>query len=79
MIVGTNGRLPDILIGSYPFWTHFIDAENDGDADLYLGLIKNVDNLDGSQSDRTGILLNDGAGRFTLSRAEAIPPPLIVG
>ena len=78
-IVGTNGRLPDILIGSYPFWTHFIDAENDGDADLYLGLIKNVDNLDGSQSDRTGVLLNDGTGRFTLSGAEAIPPPLIGG
>ena len=78
-IVGTNGRLPEILIGSYPFWTHFIDAENDGDADLYLGLIENVENVDGSQSDRTGILLNDGTGRFTLSGAEAIPPPLIGG
>ncbi len=78
-IVGTNGRLPDVLIGSYPFWTHFIDAENDGDADLYLGLIENIDNLDGSQSDRTGILLNDGTGRFTLSDAEAIPPPPIAG
>ena len=67
-IVGTNGRLPDVLIGSYPFWAHFIDAENDGDADLYLGLIENIEN-----SDRTGILLNDGTGRFTLSGAEAIP------
>ena len=73
-IVGTNGRLPDLLVGSYPFWTHFIDAENDGDADLYLGLIENIEN-----SDRTGILLNDGTGRFTLSCAEAIPPPPIDG
>ena len=73
-IVGTNGRLPDVLIGSYPFWTHFIDAENDGDADLYLGLIENIES-----SDRTGILLNDGTGRFTLSGADAVPPPLIGG
>ena len=78
-IVGTNDRLPDVLIGSYPFWTHFLDVENDGDADLYLGLIENVENPDGSQSDRTGILLNDGTGRFTLSDAAAIPPPLIGG
>lgn len=26
-IVGTNGRLPELLIGSYPFWTHFIDGK----------------------------------------------------
>ena len=76
-IVGTNGRLPDVLArASTPFWTHFIDAENDGDADLYVGLIGN---FDFSNTSRTGILLNDGTGRFTLSGAEAIPPPPIDG
>ncbi|MCY4385834.1 MAG: VCBS repeat-containing protein, partial [Desulfurellaceae bacterium] len=73
-IIGTNGRFPDALIGSQLLWTHFIDAENDGDADLYIGLIEAFENLDGSRSNRTGILLNDGTGRFTLSNAAAIPP-----
>ena len=76
--VGPNGRLPDALVGLDTLWAHFIDAENDGDADLYLGRI-DVENIaDANQmSSRTGMLLNDGTGRFTLAGADAIPPPQI--
>ena len=77
-IVGPNGRLPDALVGSDTVWAHFIDAENDGDADLYLGRIDVEQIVDASQmSSRTGMLLNDGTGRFTLASADAIPPPQI--
>ena len=77
-IVGPNGYLPDALVGLNTAWAHFIDAENDGDADLYLGRIDVEHIVDASQmSSRTGILLNDGTGRFTLASADAIPPPQI--
>ena len=76
--VAPNGRLPDALVGLDTLWAHFIDAENDGDADLYLGRIDVENVADANQmSSRTGILLNDGTGRFTLAGADAIPPPQI--
>jgi hypothetical protein len=76
-IVGTNGRLPQVMArSSGPVWAQFIDADNDGDPDLYVGLIENF-NFSGIA--RTGILLNDGSGRFTLSSADAIPRPTFVG
>ena len=79
--VGPNGRLPDALVGWSPLWAHFIDAENDGDADLYLGRIDlrigDEPIADESQLGRIEMLLNDGTGRFTLASADAIPPPQI--
>lgn len=63
---GTNGRLPEELVGMGGLWAQFVDAENDGDPDLYLGLV--VD------TNRTWLLLNDGNGFFTDAGIDAIPP-----
>ena len=70
--IGPNGRLPDELVivpgqqgGGNGFWSQFIDADNDGDPDLYLGYSEG--------SDRTWLLLNDGTGRFTDAGRNAIP------
>ena len=62
-IVGRNGRLPDNMSGSPGFWSAFVDAEGDGDQDLYLGLItlQGPDCFDEScQVDQVALLLNDG-------------------
>ncbi len=72
-IVGTNGRLPEVLVGRMPFWSQFIDVENDGDPDLYLGRMSDVN------STSTWLLLNDGTGRFTDAGRDAIPTRLFGG
>ena len=71
--IGPNGQLPEELdINNYfgqthpvPFWAQFIDAENDGDPDLYLGYLPGTN--------RTWLLLNDGTGRFSDAGVNAIP------
>lgn len=71
-IVGTNGFLPNELVqvnGQNPIWSEFIDADNDGDPDLYLSI----------HTPATGIiqqhlLLNDGSGHFTDAGTGAFPP-----
>ena len=32
--IGRNGRLPNSFVA--PFWTQFLDADGDGDPDLYM-------------------------------------------
>ncbi len=44
---------------------YIVDAENDGDPDLYLGFIYGMD--------KTWLLLNDGEGRFSDAGEGAIP------
>jgi len=50
--VGRGDRIP---AGFQAYWTHFIDADGDGDADLYAA--------NGSQM----LLVNDGSGRFSFA------------
>ena len=72
--IGPNGRLPEELdianyfgVGTHPVptWSQFIDADNDGDPDLYLGYVVGIE--------RTWLLLNDGTGHFTDAGVNAIP------
>jgi FG-GAP-like repeat len=63
--VGRNGRLPSSFNGAS--WTQFLDADGDGDPDLY-----HVSAFDCN----VGLLINDGSGRFTKAPPGAIPAPL---
>ena len=58
-----NGRIPPELAS---FWTQFIDADSDGDPDLYLG-------YDYGATNRPWLLLNDGTGHFSDAGRRAIP------
>ena len=73
VIVGLGGRLPaELLRGWAPLWAQFVDADGDGDPDLHLGYLEN---FNGSGAGRTVLLVNDGGGRFSIGREDAIPPP----
>lgn len=79
-IVGRNGRLPEGLHGNGS-WSAFVDAEGDGDQDLYLGLVASVhvppgcDWWDFSCAEEGLVfLLNDGTGRFEFGDQDALPP-----
>ena len=76
VIVGRNGRFPDNMDGSPGFWSGFVDAEGDGDQDLYLGLVElGEPGCSGScREPWRALLLNDGTGRFTLADQDAMPP-----
>jgi uncharacterized protein (TIGR03437 family) len=66
---GEPGRLPPIW-GSAQFpaiTARFIDVNNDGDQDLYVGLNH------GDNQPRDLLLLNDGHGFFTLAPDNALP------
>lgn len=64
---GKNNRLPEALgPHSGALWSQFIDADDDGDPDLYLGPLP--------ATGRTWLLLNDGTGRFADAGPDAIPP-----
>ncbi len=69
--VGPNGRLPEALVNHAAQWSQFIDVDNDGDFDLYLGA---VNFLQEQNKLRSLLLLNDGSGRFTDAGVDAIPP-----
>jgi hypothetical protein len=62
--IGRNGRLPNSFVA--PFWTQFLDADGDGDPDLY--------HVNGCNA---GLLINDGSGRFTEAPPGTVPAPLL--
>ncbi len=64
LLVGAGDRLPATFEQS--FWGQFVDADEDGDADLYTH-----DN--GQQK----LLVNDGTGRFTFSAAGTLPAQIL--
>lgn len=71
--VGLNGRLPpEVADGIPPYWTVFIDVDNDMDADLFTGAIDRYGGVDNVV--RRVILINDGTGVFSVSPVGAIPP-----
>lgn len=61
--VGRNGRLPDEYENS--FWSNFLDADNDGDEDLYL----NITDVASTQT----VLINDGSGSFEMAPETYVP------
>ena len=82
-IVGRNGRLPEELHGTGSS-SAFVDAEGDGDPDLYLALIAGVHVPPGcnwwdfSCAEKGLVfLLNDGTGRFAFAPPDALPPLIL--
>jgi FG-GAP-like repeat len=61
--VGFNGRLPMGSMGAYRAF--FADIDNDGDADLIMGLVR----------DQMMVLINDGTGRFSIAPPNVLPFP----
>jgi hypothetical protein len=51
------------------------DVDNDGDLDVFSGTYVEPTKPDTDPGDRSEILLNDGAGRFTLAPRSAPSPP----
>jgi len=77
VIVGLNGRLPaEVLNSWHPLWAQFVDADGDGDPDLYFGYLEDFNR---TGVGRTVLLINDGTGRFTLGAENAIPLPPFSG
>ena len=69
-IVGLNGRFPTAISAmTNSGVVQFIDADQDGDADLFFGYIEFCCEV----SPRGGLLLNDGFGRFTFAPEGATP------
>jgi hypothetical protein len=64
--VGRNGRLPSSFVVAG--WTQFLDADGDGDPDLYHTTPNGC---------VAGLLINDGTGRFTEAPPGAVPAPLL--
>jgi hypothetical protein len=56
----------------------FADVDNDGDLDVFSGVYTNPDLVavppTAADLDRSQILLNDGAGHFTIKQGSAVPP-----
>ncbi len=69
--VGANGRLPDEFIAvNGAYWTLFVDADVDGDPDLFF--------QSNSEPFSLGLLLNDGSGSFSLKEdAIQLETPLL--
>lgn len=67
VLLGANDRLPGDYINSY--WSTFVDADNDGDQDLYVSITDPV-------TVQT-FLLNNGLGAFEFAPPDFLPDPIL--
>ena len=76
VIIGSNGYLPAEL-RLEAFWSTSLDADGDGDFDIFLGFTSTVHcgapHCDGTDLEFRTILINDGSGHFSILFDS--PPP----